>query len=67
MSLRLQHSIHYSTVLGREHNTFDFFGAQKKSLVEKMTVERKPGGRKAWCVLKNTEKKPGVFFFCTHD
>ena len=33
-----------------------------------MTLKRKPGGKndsgkKAWCVLKNMEKKPGVSFF----
>ena len=26
-------------------------------------MEEKPGGKKAWCVLKNMEKKPGVSFF----
>ena len=30
-------------------------------------TEKKPGGKndsgkKAWCVLKNMEKKPGIFF-----
>ena len=45
-----------------------FKGAQKKSLLEKMTVKRKPGGKnnsgkKAWCVLKNIGKKPGVSYF----
>ena len=34
----------------------------EKSLVEKMAVERKPGGKKAWSVLEKMEKKPGVFF-----
>ena len=43
-------------------------GTQKKSLVEKMRVERKPGGKKAWwkeslvCFEKHG-KKPGVSFF----
>ena len=46
-------------------------GAQKKSLVEKMTVERKTGGRKArWkeslvCFEKHG-KKLGVSFFSEH-
>ena len=37
----------------------------KKILVEKMAVERsgkKPGGKKAWCVLEKMEKKPCVGF-----
>ena len=29
-------------------------------------MEEKPGGKKAWCVLKNMEKKPGVSFFSVH-
>ena len=45
------------------------WGAQKKSLVEKMTVERKPGGRKAWwkeslvCFEKHGKKAWCFFFF----
>ena len=26
-------------------------------------MAEKPAGKKAWCVLKNMEKKPGVSFF----
>ena len=29
-------------------------------------MERKPGGKKAWYVLKNMGKKPGVSFFSVH-
>ena len=42
-------------------------GLVEKSLVEKMAVERKPGGKKAWSVLEKMEKKPGVFFFFSFD
>ena len=31
----------------------------EKSLVEKMAVEKKPGGKKAWSILEKMEKKPG--------
>ena len=34
----------------------------KKSLVEKISVKRKPGGKKAWSILEKMEKKPDVFF-----
>ena len=38
----------------------------KKILVEKMVVERKPAGKKAWHVLKNVGKKAWSFLFFIH-
>ena len=35
----------------------------KKSLVEKMAMERKPGGKKPWSVLEKMEKKAWCHFF----
>ena len=34
----------------------------KKSLVEKMAVEKKPGGKKDWSILEKMEKSLVYFF-----
>ena len=39
----------------------------EKSLVEKMAIQRKPGGKKAWSVLgKNGKKFGGLFLGLIH-